>query len=462
MSHTFPLEQLAQHKLCMDFSMPGKPPSIEWVALSRAIHLDSVDSGLLSLRANVSCANGKNILTLFLIEDREAMEAEFHARGGSSSTSASLLFHKPEIRDTSSGCRDQVQSATPSTVMSLCHEETVIPTDNLGSSIPASRKGNLLQQAAYNCSSRHSSRFASPAMPTNTPLPTPDGLHTPPPVPSRLDWIPSSDPSQDWQRFVGAFGWSGQDTYQRQSETPFLGPISPYPRAPPDSIYEGEQQAPLHTGAMWLSKEESILAASSSTSSPSYDLSPYAHSSSTPVGSVSVSSTSNDATTSGIAFFTPQASNPLPTSSSVHSESDYFPATDGELDHCVSSAPPARSLSRDGDTRTNSAASPRFHCKQDGCSRSFRNAHTLSVHSASHRKTAKKRFECPTCSETFSRRHDMMRHEVSQHGKVPDWTCERCRRFFSSEMMFKNHKCPAVHRPTKLSLGGRETTSFYC
>ncbi|THU95592.1 hypothetical protein K435DRAFT_124222 [Dendrothele bispora CBS 962.96] len=56
----------------------------------------------------------------------------------------------------------------------------------------------------------------------------------------------------------------------------------------------------------------------------------------------------------------------------------------------------------------------------------------------------KKRFPCSLCEETFSRRHDMMRHESAQHGKIQEWTCEKCRRFFSSEAMLMVHRCPAL------------------
>ncbi|KAK7445445.1 hypothetical protein VKT23_014864 [Stygiomarasmius scandens] len=56
----------------------------------------------------------------------------------------------------------------------------------------------------------------------------------------------------------------------------------------------------------------------------------------------------------------------------------------------------------------------------------------------------RKRFQCSLCDETFSRRHDMMRHESNQHGKKQDWTCEMCRRFFSSEAMLTIHNCPAL------------------
>lgn len=107
---------------------------------------------------------------------------------------------------------------------------------------------------------------------------------------------------------------------------------------------------------------------------------------------------------------------------------------------------------------------PKFTCNHEGCQRTFKNDYTYRVHSRVHIKREKKRFECETCKESFSRRHDMMRHEVrlpapysevyfvdahmqvSQHNKVPEWTCHRCRRFFSSKVMLEDHKCAKTPR----------------
>ncbi|TFY70737.1 hypothetical protein EVG20_g2282 [Dentipellis fragilis] len=45
------------------------------------------------------------------------------------------------------------------------------------------------------------------------------------------------------------------------------------------------------------------------------------------------------------------------------------------------------------------------------------------------------------CSESFSRRHDRFRHEVSKHGRPCEWTCKNCRKFFSTKKTFQSHKC---------------------
>jgi len=92
---------------------------------------------------------------------------------------------------------------------------------------------------------------------------------------------------------------------------------------------------------------------------------------------------------------------------------------------------------------------PRIRCHHEGCNRSLKNEYTYRIHASLHTRKEKKRFDCAHCSETFSRRHDLMRHEVSQHGKVPEWTCDGCRRFFSSEMTLKKHKCPASRKVTR-------------
>ncbi|KAJ7746182.1 hypothetical protein DFH07DRAFT_1038625 [Mycena maculata] len=45
------------------------------------------------------------------------------------------------------------------------------------------------------------------------------------------------------------------------------------------------------------------------------------------------------------------------------------------------------------------------------------------------------------CALDFSRKHDRMRHEVSQHGRVCEWRCDICLGFFSSEATLRKHKC---------------------
>lgn len=65
------------------------------------------------------------------------------------------------------------------------------------------------------------------------------------------------------------------------------------------------------------------------------------------------------------------------------------------------------------------------------------------VHMTTHQPKVKTSLPCtmPGCQEMFSRQHDRLRHEVSQHGKSCEWSCSVCRRFFSSERMLQIHKC---------------------
>ncbi|KAJ7728151.1 hypothetical protein DFH07DRAFT_782286 [Mycena maculata] len=51
-------------------------------------------------------------------------------------------------------------------------------------------------------------------------------------------------------------------------------------------------------------------------------------------------------------------------------------------------------------------------------------------------------FRCTMgCTMDFSRKHDRLRHEVAQHGRVCEWGCETCQRSFSSEATLRKHKC---------------------
>lgn len=89
------------------------------------------------------------------------------------------------------------------------------------------------------------------------------------------------------------------------------------------------------------------------------------------------------------------------------------------------------------------AARP-IRCPFEGCESTFRNAYTCRMHATTHEPKEKKQFVCPVedCRETFTRKHDRLRHEVSQHGKVPEWVCPKCKRFFSTNMKLGKHTCP--------------------
>jgi hypothetical protein len=87
----------------------------------------------------------------------------------------------------------------------------------------------------------------------------------------------------------------------------------------------------------------------------------------------------------------------------------------------------------------------RFRCLKSECNRRFTSQYTLKVHMDAHKAKPRVVLPCTLgCSEHFSRRHDRLRHEVIQHGKVCEFTCDDCGRFFSSQKTLGNHKCPVA------------------
>lgn len=92
----------------------------------------------------------------------------------------------------------------------------------------------------------------------------------------------------------------------------------------------------------------------------------------------------------------------------------------------------------------------RYPCQISGCARRFTSQYTLKVHMEAHRPKPRVSFPCTLgCSEDFSRQHDRLRHEVAKHGKVCEFSCSACGRFFSSNKTLGNHKCPVSHGQTR-------------
>ncbi|TFK53423.1 hypothetical protein OE88DRAFT_1248624 [Heliocybe sulcata] len=89
-----------------------------------------------------------------------------------------------------------------------------------------------------------------------------------------------------------------------------------------------------------------------------------------------------------------------------------------------------------------------YHCPHPTCTRVFRSEYTCRVHSGVHIPKPRKVIPCtqPGCLETFTRQHDRLRHEVAQHGKICEFSCPSCHRFFSSAAMLEKHKCSSYRR----------------
>ena len=92
----------------------------------------------------------------------------------------------------------------------------------------------------------------------------------------------------------------------------------------------------------------------------------------------------------------------------------------------------------------------RFPCLIIGCERRFTSQYTLKVHMEAHKPKPRSSFPCTLgCAEKFSRQHDRLRHEVAKHGKICEFSCEDCGRFFSTRKTLSNHKCPLANGGTR-------------
>ncbi|KAF7342369.1 Transcriptional regulator prz1 [Mycena venus] len=86
----------------------------------------------------------------------------------------------------------------------------------------------------------------------------------------------------------------------------------------------------------------------------------------------------------------------------------------------------------------------KLRCPSPSCTHHFTSKYTLSKHTAAQ-DSQKKLFPCTLgCTMRFSRKHDRLRHEVTQHGRICEWECSVCLGFFSSEATMRKHKCKSA------------------
>ncbi|GLB42767.1 putative zinc finger [Lyophyllum shimeji] len=113
-------------------------------------------------------------------------------------------------------------------------------------------------------------------------------------------------------------------------------------------------------------------------------------------------------------------------------------------------SPDPRKSREPSPTNSETDAKRRFPCLVLGCARRFTSQYTLKVHMEAHKPKPRVSFPCTLgCSERFSRQHDRLRHEVAKHGKVCEFLCDDCGRFFSSGKTLGNHKCPVAQGGTR-------------
>ncbi|TFK51846.1 hypothetical protein OE88DRAFT_1734869 [Heliocybe sulcata] len=440
MSHSFSLDLLAQHKLCLDFSNPGKPPSIQWKPLAQAVSLTRPASSL-SIRVNVM--NGHNTLALFVIQDSEADSEQTHSEDSAKPTT-------PEPK------REQLEAATQegpseapsaSTGGARTQEATSSDTWTNSPAVQAINSQELTPAlTTRDFPSPSSTALNTPRLPTLSEVPQKLGAEQQPH--GLFEWLPT-DSENDWQRFITSMKWNELEQshnafpvditqWVNSTDANVVDADGTYSAGSSEVFYGSEVCAPVPSGGEWVHNEH----AETMTPPPNmrmFDTFP------TPPHSVPTSSHASPRSTCDAELSDSAHPSMVPYAEASSSQAQLRSPSMDSLALEVG----APYMSDDAQSVSGQKATPRIRCKHEGCNRSFKNEYTYSVHASVHIRKKKRRFECAHCSETFSRRHDMMRHEVSQHGKVPDWTCDHCRRFFSSEMTLKNHKCPASRKVTR-------------
>ncbi|KAJ7650915.1 hypothetical protein FB45DRAFT_1078170 [Roridomyces roridus] len=106
--------------------------------------------------------------------------------------------------------------------------------------------------------------------------------------------------------------------------------------------------------------------------------------------------------------------------------------------------------SESSDTSTNSPCLSTSEPEHGYKPKSHKPRHKLLPRHALFRKQSNQtrtRFPCTMgCVLAFSRRHDRLRHEVSQHGRPKQWECDLCAKFFSSQKTLEKHNMRCKER----------------
>lgn len=90
----------------------------------------------------------------------------------------------------------------------------------------------------------------------------------------------------------------------------------------------------------------------------------------------------------------------------------------------------------------------RFQCNHPSCEKSFTRKDALAKHQVVKHQ-GKRRFVCPTCSEKFTSRYDLSRHNIRVHSNVKKrFSCEFCKAGFSQKSQLTMHK-GRVHSSNK-------------
>ncbi|KAJ6576177.1 hypothetical protein DFH09DRAFT_1150573 [Mycena vulgaris] len=128
-----------------------------------------------------------------------------------------------------------------------------------------------------------------------------------------------------------------------------------------------------------------------------------------------------------------------------YSDAPYFDLAAAFRDGSPVATPSTPSELSSVDSPSPSGSGTGLKSPDPSCTGRFTRKHEPSKDCRPRDPKSYKSFPCTMgCMMSFSRKHDRLRHEVTQHGRVCEWSCNACSKAFSSAATLKNHKCGKI------------------
>ncbi|THU94765.1 hypothetical protein K435DRAFT_860229 [Dendrothele bispora CBS 962.96] len=367
MSHIFTLEDLSRCKVCLEFVSTGQPPNIHWRPLNQPVPLNAVSSRSLSIRVKESFVHGQPSVTLFLVHDLCSVERDDNTHFNMvnfnllSSTSPHLTRFNHITHSNKNSLDIPATSQRPDPVQTVVNDpKGDSESDNL---LSLDSNSNLFSKS-------------SGAAPTSDSAP--------------LDFVFSPKPWQS-EAMLG-------DVDSHQDSSSIASPI--------DNLVLDNGTSLLTSLPMSLdmlfgpeTSSETPCNNWSDSSNPSISSDPF---------SPDISNSDTGDIESGWSESSPSSPN---TTNSCH---DSTPCSGNcrsrEVKRSQGNARQSQRNNSNG-TPSCSASTPRGAYLSPSVSTSSDDNEPANTTKRGAIKRGRKRVKCSLCDQTFSRRHDMMRHE---------------------------------------------------